>query len=411
MTRSAALFIESVRLLPIGFAIIFITATPNLLFFLGLAPSLGLGAAIVAVLLITSSTLFFSRVPAEFAPTLLLVGFIILGLATHLAIVSLFIPVDIMRALSSLVVVVILFLGADAVRSAMDLTPDAEIHKATMGAFAFLCVVGLLPIIGLTVPHLGPNPSPKPVFPFTEPSHFALAVSPFLIYASVQYTGWIRTTVILTFGAMVIGLQNLTLGISWLMIVFVFSRGTLQRIGIIVTVIVVVTVADLSYFTERAILSTDSDNLSVLVYLQGWALMVESLLKSYWLGIGFQQLGVFGTENDISFIIFSLIQNESNLLDGGFLAAKLISELGIFGIVIVVFLLGLSIRSAHTLRRVASEALVLPPSHVLAHSIRMSLVLELLARSTSYLSGTILLFLAANMFITTSGRTRYYPAS
>ncbi len=78
---------------------------------------------------------------------------------------------------------------------------------------------------------------------------------------------------------------------------------------------------------------------STLVWLKGWHLAYLNLMETFGLGIGFQQLGYAGAYSMISESIRSgTIGNvDLNIYDGGSLAAKMISEMGLLGVLFLVY--------------------------------------------------------------------------
>lgn len=154
---------------------------------------------------------------------------------------------------------------------------------------------------------------------------------------------------------------------------------------------------DLSYYTERIdFFSDNNSNLSNLVYVQGWQLLFEGLERSSFLGQGFQQLGIHGTDVAAAQIINAMMQGEDlNLLDGSFLLAKLGAELGIFGLTIAAAATAYALRSILILRRVATGQLHVPAVIVFAHSTMASLLLRLYVRSGGYFNGEMFLTLIA----------------
>ena len=80
----------------------------------------------------------------------------------------------------------------------------------------------------------------------------------------------------------------------------------------------------------------------------------ESWERSSGFGVGFQQLGVFGTEVPAAQFLRALREGEDmNILDGSFVFAKLGSEFGVFACVLVLVYFWLAYRSLRMLRRVA----------------------------------------------------------
>lgn len=86
---------------------------------------------------------------------------------------------------------------------------------------------------------------------------------------------------------------------------------------------------------------SDFMNLSSLVWLNGFSMAGNYFALTKGLGVGFNSMGC---SSDFRFYgnymdqIFALSDSTLNILDGSFIASKFISELGIIGILIVIFL-------------------------------------------------------------------------
>jgi len=107
-----------------------------------------------------------------------------------------------------------------------------------------------------------------------------------------------------------------------------------------------VALLDLSYYADRLSLSGDSDNLTTLVYLQGWENALLNFGETDGLGVGFQQFGLAGSTGDISEKIYALMGGTYiNLMDGGSTATKLIAEFGVFGIAMLLVFLRFALRA------------------------------------------------------------------
>jgi hypothetical protein len=78
---------------------------------------------------------------------------------------------------------------------------------------------------------------------------------------------------------------------------------------------------------------------STLVWLKGWHLAYLNLIETFGLGIGFQQLGYTGAYSIISESIRSgtIGHVDLNIHDGGSLAAKMISEMGLLGVLFLIY--------------------------------------------------------------------------
>lgn len=154
---------------------------------------------------------------------------------------------------------------------------------------------------------------------------------------------------------------------------------------------------DLTYFTDRIDLSGEGNNLSNLVCLQRWQTVEEAWSLSNGLGIGFQQLGVQGTDVPAAQVLRALRDGENmNLLDGSFVRAKLAADFGAIGVArAVCFLLG-ALRSWFELRRTAHGTCRRPPQAVLvAHASIVSFCIDLFLRGAGYFTGTGLLAFAS----------------
>jgi len=89
------------------------------------------------------------------------------------------------------------------------------------------------------------------------------------------------------------------------------------------------------YFKSRLTLD-GLDNLTTLVFLQGWSLSYLNFFETTGLGLGFQMLGESGTKYSyFTDVIFKLTGGSLNVSDGGFFAAKLIAEFGVVGVITV----------------------------------------------------------------------------
>lgn len=237
----------------------------------------------------------------------------------------------------------------------------------------------------------------KPIFPFNEPSLFGLTVFPFLIFWSVILKGWKRIALLSLSLAYTFYIQNLTM-VGGIMLASLLSLRVTHILLLILFLFLVTPFLDLEYFTQRLVLSADSTNLSVLVYLQGWSLLIDSFTSSFGVGVGFQQLGIQSTDLAISNKIYEVLSDVPNLRDGGFVVAKLVSEFGIVGILILVIYFAYFCRAAKYLRHIANKGLTCVDSRILmvfCCACVCSLSIELFLRGVGYTTSSILLSMAS----------------
>jgi len=135
--------------------------------------------------------------------------------------------------------------------------------------------------------------------------------------------------------------------------------------------------------------------LSTLVYIQGWELIVDSMHRSLGWGIGFQQLGFGPIRSTASEMIYSMTNLELNLQDGGFVAAKFISEFGIFGLILTILFAFIATRSAILLRKASQK--IAP--HIAGRDFALALIVgytvDMFVRGVAYFTASTMLLLAA----------------
>lgn len=176
----------------------------------------------------------------------------------------------------------------------------------------------------------------RSIGPFSEPSHFALAAAPWLLMATLSLRNQVaKIFVLLCFFATGIIEQSLVT-IVVVIVTAIISLRVIVIVPAILFVSAAMTLIDIGYFTDRLDISEHSQNLSVLVFLQGFEFITSALELTSGMGLGFQQLGVVPLYSPTSEIIRSLSGQYLNFNDGSFLASKAISEFGIFGIILCV---------------------------------------------------------------------------
>jgi len=193
---------------------------------------------------------------------------------------------------------------------------------------------------------------PNNVFPFQEPSHFALAIGnislPLLVFTGFFLNIFIILNLItlsLLFPSTVLLIYSF-LGI----IIFFFKKriNLLFKILIFFSFLLFIFQINFDgelfdYFFYRVNPSLSSDqiyNMTNLTYKQGWEFIYINLINTNFLGIGFQMMGsnkmILG---DIYRIILNIYPTNygQNLADGSFVMSKFITEYGFIAIIISFF--------------------------------------------------------------------------
>lgn len=384
--------------LPIASVYFAVIALPPGLFYFGLSSSQTPGFMLVALLLLNRR---FAGTPRHMrlnpAARIKLGGFaaVVLPVVTlHFIVAATLQPVDVIRAAASLLPLTFLLVAGAALARTLVRVPGPALQQGLVRCFLVMCGLALLGATGLSVPTLLEEWR-RPVFPFSEPSMFALAFIPLLLFVGVSARGLTRAGYLLLGLACTLLIQNLTLAVGFLLV-----AALTLRIPVLVGLAAIATVGgaqlDLGYYTDRLDFSGEVSNLSNLVYVQGWQMIEEAWHRSGGVGLGFQQLGVHGTDVPAAQVLRLLRDGEDmNLLDGGFVFAKLGSDFGLLGALLALAYLGLAARSLLALRAAARKPGSVAPVLILMHCTILGFSIELFVRGAGYFTGAALLLVAA----------------
>lgn len=374
------------------FNVLLLTFLPSLIFFFDLSSSVSLGTSVAAAILIHGGLRLPGRQVVGLSPggwVLVVTGVLVAHAAVAFALTPTF---DVVRAGGSLLLAALVVLAGVAFGRLLLTADDRQLHRALILCFNWLCVCAILPKVGLSIADwIRPGRFSKPMFPFTEPSHFALVFMPFLLYRCVTARASHKVLWLAGALAMAVVVQNLTLLVGSLLVGVVSLRlRSLLLWGVVG--LALASTLDLSYFQSRVDVSDDTaqQNLSLLVYFQGWQLMGEALTSTHGWGLGFQQLGVGTSDVDASETIYQITGEYLNLFDGGFVLSKLVSELGTLGLGLVAFYLARTFRAVRDLRGPRALAAV-----TFANCVLVGYLTELLVRGVGYFTGTFIMLVAA----------------
>jgi hypothetical protein len=318
-----------------------------------------------------------------------------MGVALHLGLAATYGPVDLLRGLGSVPVLAICVMGAAAAADLLSRARPVQLRRVLHRCTQALLIIGLWGGLGLPEPSFGGWN--KPIFPFTEPSHFAVTIGPYLLFTCVTCRTITRVAYICTAVLVTALLQSTTLAA----IVIVTTLLCLRlRYALIACALLAPVIAslDLTYYLARLDFSEETSNLTSLVYLQGWQLIGEAWETSSGIGIGFQQLGVFGTEVPAAQLIAAVLGSPDavlNLFDGGFTLAKLLCEFGIFGAAALVTFAPVIWRATASLHRHAALARPSEPALLIACAFIVGSVFELALRGIGYFTPTGIMVFAS----------------
>jgi hypothetical protein len=235
----------------------------------------------------------------------------------------------------------------------------------------------------------------RPLPPFSEASHFAIAFIPIACSFALLSSRNLRLFTCLACFTLAISLPNLTL-LAGTVLISLIALSTRQAIIFLATTCIIgITIflidpGPLEYFLNRTSTSED-ENISRLVYIQGWESMISALQFSNGFGIGFQNLGI-EPSGQATLLLDNLTGSPLNRSDGSFLAAKLIGEFGVIGVAAVIYATTLSIRSGLLLRKHINKQDD-QASYITPLCFTYTLLLELFVRGTGYFSPTLVITL------------------
>lgn len=377
---------------------------PSAVFFLVGTSSMSVGVLVAAVVILAMRVMGVSGMQTlGYFGSDLVVALLIVGLlAAHLVICALAEGIDTMKAVGSLVMAAIAIAACGTAGSIFRRASDQLVKRAAAVAMAIFLMSAALSRIGIQ-PSSTTSTS-KPIFPFTEPSLFAGALLPIIAFWSVTSRGWRRWAWILTGFALGYLLQNLSLIMGSVVVtVACLTTARLAVFGLVAAL--VLPMLDLSYFLDRVQFDvTATTNLSTLVYIQGWEMISAATRKTLGWGLGFQQLGYTFLDAPTSNLIYRLTGGlDLNLKEGSFAAAKLISELGVFGLVLIVAHGCLAVRAFLSLRRVTVDGEYLPLGRVLAFCSIYTYIVDMYVRGAGYFASPTMLLISSVFLI---GRDR-----
>lgn len=254
--------------------------------------------------------------------------------------------------------------------------------------YFFIVIVVLSPFTAMMFPKYA-----KPIFPYSEPSHMALFFAPVLCYNTLKADAKKRYIYILIGVAIALFVKNMTLLVAILiMSIFIYNLYAVPIL--IVGGLMVFYFADIEYFMARLDFgNSNTTNLSTLVYLKGFDLMKQGLIQTNGLGIGFQQLGYVEIESEIRDYIIKLTNGvDLNSNDGGFLAAKIVTEFGVMGILLLLFYLVLLVRSWLVFRKI--DVSQLKPYEMLFFASVITIFSELFFRGLGYFTSNVFILIA-----------------
>lgn len=373
---------------------------PGGVFFLLGTSSMSAGVLMASVFILAMRTAGMPgmRALGRITTDLTIALLVIVILAAHLTICALAGEIDAVKALGSLVIAGLGIMAAGTAASVFQHASDRLIKQAVAVVIAIFLAAAVLSLIGIQPPST--TATSKPIFPFTEPSLYAGALLPVIAFLSVTGRQWRRWAWILTGFALGYLLENLSLIVGAIVVTVACLPTT--RLAILGAVAaLVLPLLDLSYFLDRIQFDvTATTNLSTLVYIQGWEMIGAATRKTFGWGLGFQQLGYTFLDAPTSNLIYRLTGGtDLNLKEGSFAAAKLISELGVFGLLIIITHGIFAVKAFIRIRRVAVLGDVKSLGEILAWCSVYTYTVDMYVRGAGYFSSPTMLVVTSIFFL------------
>ncbi|MGH2548882.1 MAG: hypothetical protein ACRDHN_05800, partial [Thermomicrobiales bacterium] len=273
---------------------------------------------------------------------------LLIGVTLHVCIANqLGSIVDFSRCASSVFLLLLLFAFSTIAARQLTLSNSRQLDRRISIISVLLAINA---IVGLLDVRIGSGSYAKQIFAFSEPSHFALVCAPFLIYRTAKGGRWAAVAMVIV-AVWAVGVENLTMLIAVALAACVVLRPVTLICAGMSAGALLISLGNAEYFASRAIISTGSDNASVLVLLHGWEVARLSIEHTLGWGVGFQQFGVAGLGGDVVERIEELTGGIAvNRFDGGSTASKLVGEFGLFGIAALGMYLILAVKSFRFLR-------------------------------------------------------------
>ena len=278
---------------------------------------------------------------------------------------------------------------------------NVKYRKLVTNIFYLMFFLGVFQVF-FKVSSLGYQDFAKSIFPFAEPSHYAINLAPFLIFSTYYSNKFRLIQIIILILFMGVSYPS-TILMSLAMIITFLKLKSKIVLHLVVACLLVIYFGgsniDTNYFLDRLIMHKNNNNVTSLVYLQGWEDAYNGFLSNHGFGLGFQnmgkgELGYYGQR------IESTLGQSKNRNDGGFLAAKILGEFGVLGLLFLIYYIKQLFKSTKILMRVKRATNGVPNEiAILSHSIVVGFFVELFLRGYGYFTPTVFLFMVSVMIL------------
>lgn len=273
-------------------------------------------------------------------------------------------------------------------------------YISTISPKKFLILINLIYIILLIDGLAGIllKSQKKSTLLFLEPSHYALSVLAFyLFHLYTEKKLFYKISAMFVLFIIAVFIQNLTLLVGLFFGTLIAIKPKISFLILIFFLIIIISLnIDMSYFINRLVLTENLDNLSVLVFLSGWERSFLNIYNTFGLGVGFNQLGYVGEFGYYQGLLSKSGAERLNLHDGGTTGSKLISEVGIIGVLLLFLYKLYFFKIIYRLKKKFSN---FDFKDIFFFCVYIMFFVELYIRGVGYFSGTLFLFLTSIFYL------------
>lgn len=368
----------------IVFCLISMVLLPPTLWYLQVATSYSLGTVFAACLIVMTCTVCGAHIGRRSAVLMFFAALVVCALGVWQIAASVALEEGAAGAvLMPLPAFAVLFLAAIVFGEVLSKASGREVQRALLFCFYFHALLFCCAIVADA--WLESSLWRQPIFPFSEPSAFVLSIFPFAIYCAVFAPKKHRFSVFLLMGSFLLFHKSLTMVVVLLIIAAFLIRN--RGVVLFFASVVFFGLSSAPYYASRLHLS--ELNVSALVFARGYEAIWLTFRDGYWLGCGFFSEGICVEKGRLTQKIVSLVGENTNASDLGFLSAKLVAEQGLLGAFLVVFYVATFLRSIVYLRSAATKAHDLSPGVVFAHCSIVALSIEMFLRGTGYFTSGV----------------------
>ncbi len=248
---------------------------------------------------------------------------------------------ELTRQLLSTVVMGVIFVATNSYFRHLESRQDRTLRQIVRFTFYTLCLIGVVGKVIVFRP--GNYALRSSVFPFPEPSHYALVFAPIACAYMLQFPKRQQAGVAALVLLMGLIYPSVTLIAASVLLLMISLRVWAAILTLVVSCTAVGVVGSgaleqlpqYEYFTDRLGRNDESRSLTFLVYTQGWQQAAIALKETNGIGVGFQR---FGQESAgaVAVRIEEYFGQEYNRKDGSNLGSKIIGEFGLLGLAVCI---------------------------------------------------------------------------